>query len=160
MRSYLILVGIAWLTCFALAQQTATSAKTGETMQTAAGDSALKDIFEAKIKTEWEALKNKDKKTYGELLADEYQGVEVDGRGERNKIQSISEVAELNVYNYTLWGLKVIPVGTDAAFVIYEVTMQFPPQAQIRYSRIYIGALWVKRSGQWKELHYQETHVK
>jgi hypothetical protein len=25
---------------------------------------------------------------------------------------------------------------------------------------VYITELWVKRAGQWKELHYQETHVK
>jgi len=36
-------------------------------------DSSLKDMFEAKIKAEWEAIKNKDKKAYGDLLADDYQ---------------------------------------------------------------------------------------
>jgi len=25
---------------------------------------------------------------------------------------------------------------------------------------VYISELWVKRAGQWKELHYQETRVK
>jgi hypothetical protein len=148
----------ALLVCFAFSQQPPMSTKTGGSEQT--GDSALKQMFEAKIKAEWEALKNKDKKAYGELLADDYQGVEVDGRGERNKIQAINELTDQNVFNYTLWGLKVIPLGTDSAFVIYEVTMQFPPSAQIRYSRVYIGELWVKRGGDWKELHYQETHVK
>ncbi len=68
-------------------------------------------MFDAKIKAEWEALKNKDKKAYGDLLADDYQGVEVDGRGERTKIQAINELADTNVSNYTLWGLKVIPLG-------------------------------------------------
>lgn len=160
MRNSLIFVWVALLACSAVSQQAATSLKPVENPQTANGDSALKDLFQSKIKAEWEALKNKDKKAYGELLADDYQGVEVDGRGERNKVQAINEVAETNVYNYTLWGFKVIPVGTDATFVIYEVTMQFPPKAQVRYSRVYIGELWVKRSGQWKLLHYQETHVK
>lgn len=35
-------------------------------------DSKLKDMFESKIKVEWETLKNEDKKAYGELLADDY----------------------------------------------------------------------------------------
>ena len=61
---------------------------------------------------------------------------------------------------YTLWGFKMIPLSADAAFVIYEVTEQFPPKSVVRYSRVYIGEVWVKRGGQWKELHYQETHVK
>jgi hypothetical protein len=120
----------------------------------------LKAVFEEKVKAEWEALKNKDKKAYGELLADDFQGVEVDGKGERTRIQAMNEVAEENVSRYTLWGFKFIPLGPDAAFVIYEVTMEFPPKSVLRYSRVYISELWVKRAGEWKELHYQETHVK
>jgi Domain of unknown function (DUF4440) len=123
-------------------------------------DSSLKDMFESKIKIEWEALKNKDAKPYAELLDDDYEGVEVDGRGERNKVQALSEMANLNIFNYTLWGLKLVPAGPDAVLVIYECTMQFPPHAQTRYSRVYVSELWMKRAGLWKELHYQETRVK
>ncbi|MGA9901186.1 MAG: nuclear transport factor 2 family protein, partial [Terriglobales bacterium] len=112
------------------------------------------------IKLEWEALKNKDKKAYGALLADDYQGVEIDARGERNKIQSVNDLDEENVFNYTLWGYKFFPLGPDAALIIYESTMQFPPKAQIRFSRVYISEIWVKRAGEWKILHYQETRVK
>ena len=136
------------------------AAKTGDEKVAPTGDSALKDMFEPKIKAEWEAIKNKDKKAYGDLLADEYQGVEVDGQGERNKLQAVNELAAGNVFNYTLWGLKVTSLGPDATFLVYEVTMEFPPRSQVHYSRVYIGELWVKRGGQWKELHYQETHVK
>jgi hypothetical protein len=184
MRNLFVFFCLALLSCFAWSQQSSsqqpqsqqpssqhppTATKTAETKvvetkvadtKQSAADTALKDMFEAKIKTEWDAIKNKDKKAYGELLADEYQGVEVDGEGERNKLQAINEVVGGNVFNYNLWGLKVTPLGPDAAFVIYEVTMQFPPRSQLRFSRVYIGALWVKRDGQWKELHYQETHVK
>ena len=162
MRDYFFFVCMAWLTSLALAQKPAMPPKSGEIRQSgsASADSGLKDMFESKIKVEWEALKNKDKKAYAELLADDYQGVEVDGRGERNKIQSVNELAEQNVFNYTLWGFKLIPLGSDAALVIYESTIQFPPKAQIRYSRVYISELWVKRAGQWKELHYQETRVR
>jgi Domain of unknown function (DUF4440) len=177
MRNFLVAVCLAFITSFATAQQppqSPSSANTAATKDSATtdstkntndsfaqpDDSALKNVFEAKIKTEWDALKSKDKKSYGDMLDDEYQGVELDGEGERNKLQAINELTVTNVFDYTLFGLKVTPLGPDAAFVVYEVTMQFPPRAQIRYSRIYVGALWVKRGGQWKELHYQETHVK
>jgi len=162
MRNCFVFACLAGLTALALAQQPTMPAKAGEGQQAGgvSADSKLKDMFESKIKVEWEALKNKDKKTYGELLADDYQGVEVDGRGERTKGQALSELADTNVFNYTLWGYKLIPLGPEAAFVIYESTMQFPPKSVVRYSRVYITELWVKRGGQWKELHYQETHVK
>jgi len=146
--------------CMASVTLAQNPAPAGKNAVSVSDDSALKSMFESKIKVEWEALKNKDKKAYGELLADDYQGVEVDGRGERTKIQAINELVETNVFNYSLFGFKVIPLQPDAALVIYEVTMQFPPKAQVRYSRVYISELWMKRSGQWKEVHYQETHVR
>lgn len=160
MRARLALGSIALLSCFAGAQQQIETTKPGAETPAPAVESTLKPMFEAKIKLEWEAIRNKDKKTYGELLADDYLGVEVDGRGERNKIQVVNELVDTNVTNYTLWGLKVIRLGSETAFVIYEVTMQFPPRSQVRYSRVYIGELWVKRGQEWKELHYQETHVR
>jgi hypothetical protein len=161
-RYYFVFVCIAVLTSLSLAQQPTMPTPFGEGPKsgTASSESGTKAMFEAKIKLEWEALKNKDKKAYGDLLADDYQGVEVDGRGERTKAQALAELPATNIFNYTLWGLKVIPLGSDAAFVIYESTMQFPPRSAIRLSRVYIGELWQKRAGQWKEVHYQETHVK
>ena len=120
----------------------------------------LKSMFESKIQSEWEAHKTKDKKAYGDLLADDFEGVEVDGQGERTKIQAMNEVPQGNVSKYTLWGLKVTPLGPEAAFVTYEVTMEFPPKSVLRYSRVLVTEIWVKREGHWKELRYQETHVK
>lgn len=163
MRLVSVFAGMICLTFLALAQQPTISPKPAQRPQigSVSDDKALKDMFEAKVRSEWEAIRNKDKKTYGDLLADDYQGVEIDGRGERNKIQSINDLAEQMPFTYTLERLKLLPLGADAAFVIYEVTMQYPPaKAQLRYSRVYIGEVWVKRDGQWRLLHYQETHVK
>jgi hypothetical protein len=162
MRFCFTLVCIVALISVAPTQPPATPPNPGEKPPSSSisADSALQAMFESKIKAEWEALKNKDKKGYAELLAEDYQGVEVDGRGEQNKIQAVNELVTENVINYTLWGFKLIPLGPDAALVIYESTIQFPPTAQVRYSRVYISEIWVKRAGQWKELHYQETRVK
>ncbi len=162
MKGCFVFACIMGLMSFARGQQPTMPTKFGEGPRpdSVSAESKLKDMFEAKIKVEWEALKNKDKKAYADLLADDYEGVETDGRGERTKIQALNELPDTNVFNYTLWGLKVIPLEPDAAFVIYESTLQFPPKSVIRYSRVYISELWVKRAGQWKEVHYQETHVK
>lgn len=145
-----------------MAQQSAMPTAFGAARQSgeSAADFKIKEVWETKIKAEWEALKNKDKKAYSELLADDYQGVEADGRGERNKVQALNELPETNVFTYSLWGFKLIALEPDAALVIYEVTMQFPPKSQVRFSRVYISELWMKRAGQWKEVHYQETHVR
>ena len=162
MRFRFIYICVAWLTSLACAQQLPASRKPADNQPSsnASAESKLKDMFEAKIKAEWDALKKKDRKAYEALLADDYQGVEIDNRGERNKVQAVNEMGETNVSDYTIWGYKLIPLGPAAAFVIYEVTMQFPPKSVVRFSRVYITELWVRRGGEWKELHYQETHVK
>lgn len=162
MRVSLTIVCITALMFLAFGQPPAMPPKSSASQDPTkpSADSSMQSMFEAKVKDEWEALKNKDKKAYAELLSDDYEGVEVDGSGERTKIQSLNELSGENVYNYSLWGFKMIPLGPDAAFVIYEVTMQFPPKSAVHYSRVYISELWMKRSGQWKEVHYQETHVK
>ena len=171
MRKCFIIAFIAGLAIMVVAQEG--QPPTQPTMPTAFGQEkksgnaaadALRDMFEAKIKAEWEAIKNKDKKAYGELLADDYQGVEIDGKGERSKGQALTELDAQNVSNYTLWGFNMLPLGPEtapeAALVTYESTMQFPPKSAVRFSRVYVSELWLKRKGEWKEVHYQETHVK
>ena len=160
MRPCLVLYFVVGLSGFAASQTAPVTLPTASSKPGDAAASAIKDLFEAKIKAEWEAVKNKDKKAYGAMLADDYQGVEVDGRGERNKIQSITDLDEQHFSLYTLWGLKVISSSPDSAFIVYEVTIQYPPGAQIRFTRVYVGELWVKRDAEWKLVHYQETHVK
>src|SRR5579872_2298760 len=103
MRICFVLACIAGMTALASGQEPATKAGEGHPFASVSTDPALKETFEAKIKAEWEAVKNKDKKAYADLLADDYQGVEVDGRGERTKIQALNELAEGNISNYTLW---------------------------------------------------------
>lgn len=120
----------------------------------------LRQMFERNIQAEWEAIKNRDAKTYSGLLAADYEGVEVDGKGERTKSQMLDELNQSNISNYTLWGFKLLTLVPDAALAIYEVTIQFPPKSVVRYSRVYISELWQKQSGEWKIVHYQETHVK
>jgi Domain of unknown function (DUF4440) len=120
----------------------------------------LTNMFDAKIKAEWEAIKKKDQKAYGEFLTDDFIGVEADREGERYKWKALMELQESAVTEYTLSFLKVTPLCSEAAFVRYEVFVRFPPKSVVRFEKILVGEVWVKRSGQWKVLHYQETKVK
>jgi hypothetical protein len=124
------------------------------------GEAELTNLFDAKIKAEWEAIKKRDQKAYGELLTDDFIGVEADGEGERYKSKALRELQDSAVTDYTLSFLKVTPLCADGAFVRYEVLITFPPKSAVRFEKILIGEIWVKRAGQWKELHYQETRVK
>jgi len=129
----------------------------------AAGESArpaLAALLEANIKAEWDAFQKKDKKVYGDLLADDFVAVEDDGQGMRTKTAVLSEIDRSNIYKYYLFAFKVTPLNSDAAHVTYEITMQFPPGAPVRLKRVLVSELWTKREGQWKQRYYQETRVR
>ena len=143
------------------AQQAPDKAQRGRKyLASQAPQSRLKDELEARVKAEWEAIKARDKKAFGELLADDYVAVEVDGQGTRDKLHAINELGISNVRNYTLFRVEVVPLGPNAAFTTYESTMEFFPKAQVRFLRVYVGELWINDGGQWKARHYQETNVR
>jgi hypothetical protein len=145
------------LGCFVFGQQSrgGTSQSTKSTAQ-----ADLTNLLDAKIKAEWQAIKNKDQKAYGEFLTDDYVAVEADGGGERYKWKTLSELQQSTVADYTLSFLKVTTLCSDAVFVRYEVFIRFPPKSAVPFEKILVGEVWVKRDGQWKALHYQETRVK
>jgi hypothetical protein len=120
----------------------------------------LTNLLDSKIKAEWQAIKSKDQKALGDLLTEEYVGVEADGGGERYKWKALSELQQSAVSDFALSFLKVTPLCTDTAFARYEVFVKFPPKSTLPFEKILVGEIWVKREGQWKALHYQETRVK
>jgi hypothetical protein len=120
----------------------------------------LTNALDARIKSEWEAIKNKDQKALGEILTDDFVGVEVDREGERYKWKMLGELQNSVVTSYTLSFLKVTALCPDAALVRYEVFMQFPPKSLVRFEKVLVAEVWVKRDGVWKSMHYQETKVK
>jgi hypothetical protein len=136
------------------------SAAAQKSTSTPAVQQDLNDILQSKVKAEWEAFKKKDKNAYAELLADDFVAVEDDGDGARNKIHVTNEVAASNIQSYSLSFFKCLPLSPDSAFVTYEITMEFPAKSVNRYKRLLVGELWLKRDGQWKARHYQETRVR
>jgi hypothetical protein len=126
----------------------------------AAAEQDLTNLLDTRIKAEWQAIKSKDQKALGDLLTEEYVGVEADAQGERYKWKALSELQQSSVADATLSFLKVTQLCPDAAFARYEVFIKFPPKSAVPFEKVLVGEIWVKREGQWKSLHYQETRVK
>src|SRR5262249_36020304 len=83
----------------------------------AAPKSALEKMFEGNVKTEWEAFKNKDKKAYSDLLADDFMAIEDDTQGMRDKYHAVGEIERSVVANYNLFAFQVLPLNPNAALV-------------------------------------------
>jgi len=158
--------GCAWLllvlASFGWTQQAAATSKAGQVEQVgqAPTHSKLKELLESKVTAEWEAFKKKDKKAYSDLLSDDFAAVEDDNQGMRTKSAASAEVDRSVVNNYHLFALTVIPLASNAALVTYELTLEFPPKAQVRFKRVLVSEVWIRQNGPWKERYYQETHVR
>lgn len=157
MQNYSALLSAAFvLVCYIYGQQASGAHQASKS----ADHADVTNLLDGKIKEEWEAIKNKNQKAYGELLTDDYVAVESDGNGERYKWKALSELQQSLVADYTLSFLKVSTLCPDTALVRYEVFIKFPPKSTVKFEKILVGEVWVKRDDRWKALHYQETRVK
>ena len=138
----------------------AAPAEAKSTVATANSGEKLQILLAANVKTEWDAFQKKDKKAYSDLLADDFVAVEDDNQGMRTKIAAAGEVDRSTIHKYYLYALKVVPLNPNAALVTYELTMLFPPQVKVRFKRVLVSELWLKRDGKWLERYYQETRVR
>jgi ketosteroid isomerase-like protein len=159
MRNYLILVCALFVLRGTGVYGQEPAAKPAE-WQKSNAPQELVDLIDAKLKVEWDAIKNKDAKALGELLTDDYIAVEADREGERYKWKVLAELQNSAVTDYTLSFLKVTQLCPEAAFVRYEVFVRFPPKSTVHFEKIMVGEVWVKRDNLWKSMHYQETKVK
>jgi len=148
------------MTPFAAAQSPQAAPKSAETVSAVPTASPLEAMFGEKVKTEWEAFKNRDKKAYSDLLAEDFAAVEDDNQGMRSKKAATDEIDRSVINSYNLFAVKATPLNDNAALVTYELTMLFPPKAIVRLKRVLVSELWLKRQGQWKLRYYQETRVR
>jgi hypothetical protein len=165
MRKIIVVAGAGLLlACSAFGQQPAAPAgppppPTNLHSNTAA-PADLSDHLQANIRGMWAAFRDKKKQSYADYLWDDYQAVEEDGDGERNKLRVLREVDQSVVSDYSLQLFRIDPISAEAALVTYENVIKFPRGASSRFEKIFVSEIWVKRQGQWKAWRYQATRVK
>jgi hypothetical protein len=163
MRNYLAgACAVLLLASCALGQEPADTKKpsTSKKSSSAASQSEVNDLLQANIRAMWAAFRDKKKQAYADFLWDDYQAVEEDGDGERNKLKIVREVDQSVVSDFSLQSFRLDSISPDAVLVTYENVIKFPRGAGSRFEKIFISEIWVKRSGQWKAWRYQATRVK
>jgi len=163
MRNYLAgVAAVLSLASCAFSQDAANTKRPATTNKstTAASQSEVNDLLQANIRAMWAAFRDKKKQAYADFLWDDFQAVEEDGDGERNKLKVVREVDQSKVSDFSLQSFRLDPISPDAVLVTYENVIKFPRGAGSRFEKIFISEIWVKRSGQWKAWRYQATRVK
>jgi hypothetical protein len=112
----------------------------------------------AKEKAIWDAIKNKDYETFGNMLADNQ--VEVLPDAVHDKASTIAGVKEFEPTEVTFSDWRYLPIDKDAVVVIYRVDVkarykgkESPPQSA------WASSAWVNRNGKWLGAYHQECEV-
>jgi hypothetical protein len=138
----------------------APASKQASGASTAPADADLNLLLEGNIRAMWIAFRDKKRDAFAGYLWDDYKAVEEDGEGERNKLRVLREVDANNVHDFKPQWFVMEKLGPEAMLVTYENFIQFPPGAGVRFEKIFISEIWMKRNGQWKAWRYQATRVK
>ncbi len=121
----------------------------------------LQSTLEKMERDGWEAYKNRDKKTLGDMVTDDYVAALADGQGPHDKQSALASADQVTVNKYSLSNFKLKTLGPDTALMTYDADATLSVgKGQPQTSKLYVIDLYVKRAGQWKSMHYQETEHK
>ena len=128
---------------------------------TASAPSSLQSVLEQREKAVWETFKNKDRKAFADLIADDYTGVFADGQGEHEGQRALGAMNQINIRRYSLGDFKLSPLGENAALLRYTASANFAlSNGSGQDAKLAVGDIWVKRGAHWQSLRYQETEMK
>lgn len=122
-----------------------------------ANDAQLLNELTALEKQSWEATMKDDTKFFEAFLADEATGVLADGSVIGRK-QIIKNLDEFHVKKYTMGKTTLLRISEDAAMILYPASYEAVHKGvEEKFSSVNASALYVRRSGKWRQLFYQET---
>ena len=114
-----------------------------------------KEIIEREIKT-WEYSKTKELDKLKEILADDYTGYF--GRKIMNENDVVQSLQKATVYSYQIKNIKVKPLSKDVAIIYYIANQKGVGEDGTPWvPQVAAAATYVKRSGVWYSVFYQET---
>jgi hypothetical protein len=121
-------------------------------------DDALK-LFVLELEEKvWQAVIEKNGGTLGELFADNYIEITLEGkRVEKAEIVELSpQVDEIN--GYTMDSERVVPLGSNSALLSYHLTLDGRTQGKTITPRDrWATSIWSQIDGKWQCCFYQQS---
>jgi hypothetical protein len=107
-------------------------------------------------KQAWEAVKNRDTNSFGNLFSSD--GMMADSSGFTTRPAFYQTLPDLTITDYTLEDFKVTMIDKDSAIITYKATVKGSYKGQAFPSNpSYTSSVWAKRNGKWVAVYHQET---
>jgi len=120
------------------------------------GDAATMATVIRQEKAAFEALKNKDKKTYADLMADEMTVISAD-EGMLDKAATLKSFDSETLSTYSLNDVSGINVAPNVILLTYKLHIKTALAGKPHEGNFFVSSLWVNRGGVWKNILYPET---
>ena len=121
---------------------------------------AASPVLETKVRTLWEAFKNKDKATLSSSLDGDFRQFEEGLSAFGDKKTEVNSVDEFELLSYTLSDFTVKSIGPNAALVTYIAQYEGKSGGETSKGHSVFGEVWIRSGNEWKGLYMQETYVK
>ena len=124
-----------------------------------ADDARLKKELIAQETRLIDALRNKDRQTVEEMLADQFYAIDMKyGRMETPAVSAMLD--KVTITGYALSEVRAFQITDDAAVLTYKyVWSGIDDGVSVKDAKSYATSTWAKRDGRWKSVFYQETPI-
>jgi len=107
----------------------------------------------------FDAVKKKDKKAYGDLMADEMTVISAE-EGILDKAAALKSFDSETLSSYSLNDVKATTVTPDVIMLVYKLHIKTALSGKPHEGDFLVSSVWVNRGGVWKNILYQETPPK
>jgi hypothetical protein len=114
--------------------------------------------IEAEERESWEHLKSKNWDAFAATLADDF--VFVGGHGVLGKAETLDNLRQMELLEYTLSDFRFVKVGPGLAVVTYTATDKSTFEGrQTGGKPVRNSSAWANRGGRWLNVYHQESEV-
>ena len=103
------------------------------------------DAIHARLLTQWEAWKTRDKPANDAVIMDGFAAFCPDGTRRAGR-PTAQQMADEPIAGYRLSEFRVLPVAPDAALVTYFADIETPDSV---HHDMAVGEFWLLRGGEW-----------
>src|SRR5262249_15744052 len=145
--------GLAWL-----GQPTLASGQQQPERAAAVKPEDLMGTLVTMEKRSWEATKKKDIEALRKLCANDYVAIISDG-SRLTFDEFIALFPLFEVKSYAMSDVRVLSIGPDVGIVVYKAKTQTILLGMTVKEETQNSSTWVRRDGEWRNVHYQETLI-
>jgi RNA polymerase sigma factor (sigma-70 family) len=106
----------------------------------------------------WEAIKQRDVATLRKLCAADFLAIHSDG-SRLALDEFLAWLPDVEIKSYTLKDTRLIPLGPDAAMLVYLAETRTVFLGWAEEGRTQVSTTWVRRNREWRNVFSQETTV-